>query len=335
MSCSPLLPSHSPTTAEPLPQAAAVVMRRITGWGSRGSRAATGRISFNSAVLVMGLMLPRAGSQQVYEACESAVSRRPYGGGVTTPAERFAALDVARAPRMLVAVGGTLEPDALVAAYRAGCFPWPSGEGVVDRTARRLARRGEVPFWAGEDEEIPWCSPDPRAVLLADRVVVSRSLRQTLRRSGWTTTMNTVFEDVMVGCATPAPGREDTWITRRMRAAYTALHRAGGAHSLEVWDGDELVGGLYGVLTGRVFSGESMFHRVADASKVALVDLCARLITAGIVLVDTQQATEHMQAMGQVLVARAEYLAVLASLRDGAVVLPRERLPVSRLVDGG
>jgi len=236
---------------------------------------------------------------------------------------------------MLVAVGGTLEPDALTAAYRAGCFPWPSGEGVVDRAARRLARRGAVPLWPGEDEEIPWCSPDPRAVLLADRVQVSRSLRQTLRRCGWTTTMNAAFEDVMAGCAAPAPGREDTWITRRMQAAYTALHRAGGAHSLEVWDGEELIGGLYGVLTGRVFSGESMFHRVDDASKVALVDLCARLLAAGVVLVDTQQATEHMQVMGQVMVDRAEYLAVLMSLRDDAVVLPRERLPVSRLVAGG
>ena len=250
---------------------------------------------------------------------------------VTTPAERFAALDVARAPRSLVAVGGTLEPGMLIAAYRAGCFPWPSGEGAVDRAARRLARRGQVPLWAGADADVPWCSPDPRAVLLPDTVVVSRSLRRTLRRSGWTTTMDAAFEHVMSGCAAPAPGREDTWITRRMRAAYTDLHRAGGAHSVEVWDDEELVGGLYGVLTGRVFSGESMFHRRPDASKVALVDLCARLQSAGVVLVDTQQATEHMQSMGQVLVHRQEYLEVLTAVRDHAVRLQTARLPAARL----
>lgn len=249
-----------------------------------------------------------------------------------SPAERFAALDVAGARRTLIAVGGTLEPATLVAAYRAGCFPWPSGEGEVDRAARRLARRGEVPFWPGEDEEIPWCSPEPRAVLLPGEVVVSRSLRRTLRRSGWTTTVDKAFDEVMAGCAASAPGREGTWITRRMRAAYSALHRAGGAHSLEVWDGDRLVGGLYGVRTGRVFSGESMFHVVPDASKVALVDLCARLVEGGVVLVDTQQETGHMQSMGQVLMHREDYLSVLRALRDEPATIPADRRPVDRLV---
>jgi leucyl/phenylalanyl-tRNA--protein transferase len=135
----------------------------------------------------------------------------------------------------------------------------------------------------------------------------------------------------MAGCAARAPGREDTWITDRMRSAYADLHREGGAHSIEVWDGDVLVGGLYGVLTGQVFSGESMFHRVDDASKVALVDLCDRLLTAGVVLIDTQQPTEHMASMGQVVVHRAEYLSVLARLRDRPAVLGADRLPVSRL----
>lgn len=249
------------------------------------------------------------------------------------PAELFEALDVAGAPRSLIALGGTLEPAMLTAAYRAGCFPWPSGEGEqsLDRPARRLVRRGEVTVWPGEDRSLPWCSPDPRAVLLADRVVLSRSLRRTLRRSGWATTMDAAFDDVMAGCAAPAPGREDTWITARMRTAYAALHRAGGAHSVEVWDGDRLVGGLYGVLTGRVFSGESMFHLVPDASKVALVDLCDRLLAAGVVLVDTQQATQHLLAMGQVVVRREEYLSVLSALRDQSVALDPTRLPVSRL----
>jgi leucyl/phenylalanyl-tRNA--protein transferase len=142
--------------------------------------------------------------------------------------------------------------------------------------------------------------------------------------------VDVAFDDVVAGCADR--GTEGTWITDRMREGYAELHRAGGAHSLEVWDGARLVGGLYGVLTGRVFSGESMFHAETDASKVALVDLCARLLEAGVVLVDTQQPTEHLAAMGQVLVHRAEYLQVLAALRDEVAVLPVDRRPVARLV---
>jgi leucyl/phenylalanyl-tRNA--protein transferase len=257
-----------------------------------------------------------------------------YGDRVSDPVELFEQLDVRSARRALVALGGTLEPTTLVAAYRAGCFPWPSSgsdEKPLRRQARRLARRGEVPLWPGEDGLVPWCSPDPRAVLLADRVVVSRSLRRTLRRSGWETTVDAAFDDVVAGCAAPARGREETWITDRMRAAYSALHLAGGAHSVEVWDGSRLIGGLYGVLTGRVFSGESMFHLVPDASKVAVVDLCARLLDAGVMLVDTQQPTEHMATMGQVVVHRADYLDVLEHLRDEAATLAPDRRPVSEL----
>jgi leucyl/phenylalanyl-tRNA--protein transferase len=250
-----------------------------------------------------------------------------------TPAELFESIDVAGAPRSLLAVGGTLEPEMLRAAYRSGCFPWPASdeERSMERAVRRLVRRGSVPAWPGSDELVPWCSPDPRAVLLADRVRLSRSLRATLRRSGWETTLDVAFDEVMAGCAAPAPGREGTWITGRMRAAYSALHREGNAHSVEVWDGDRLVGGLYGVLTGRVFSGESMFHVVRDASKVALVDLCDRLLAAGVVLIDTQQPTDHMASMGQVVVRREEYLSVLSILRDQVVDLDPRRLPVSRL----
>ena len=250
------------------------------------------------------------------------------------PAELFEALDVVGARRSLIALGGTLEPSTLIAAYRAGCFPWPSSgedEQSLERSARRLVRRGEVPLWPGEDGFVPWCSPDPRAVLLADRLAVSRSLRRTLRSSGWETTLDTAFDEVMAGCSASAPGREETWITGRMRRAYSALHRVGGAHSVEVWAGDRLVGGLYGVLTGRVFSGESMFHLAPDASKVALVDLCARLLAAGVVLIDTQQPSEHMVSMGQVVVPREEYLSVLSALRDQPAALSTARLPVHRL----
>ncbi len=131
----------------------------------------------------------------------------------------------------------------------------------------------------------------------------------------------------MAGCA----ARDETWITGRMRAGYAALHADGGAHSIEVWDGDRLVGGLYGVLTGRVFSGESMFHRETDASKVALVDLVARLRVAGVAVLDTQQATGHLASLGQVLVRRADYLAALRVLRDEPAVLPRGRRDASAL----
>jgi leucyl/phenylalanyl-tRNA--protein transferase len=246
------------------------------------------------------------------------------------PAAFFASLDVVGARRELVALGGTLEPDTLVAAYRAGCFPWPSSgpaDAPLERQARRLARSGRVPVLPGTDGLVPWCSPHPRAVLLADQLHVPRTVRQVLRRSGWETTVDAAFDRVLAGCAE----RPETWITPRMQQAYAALHRRGVAHSLEVWEGAELVGGLYGVLTGSVFSGESMFHLRSGASKVAVVDLCDRLLEVGVVLVDTQQETEHMGAMGQVLAGRDEYVRAVHALRDRAVQVPADRRPVSRL----
>jgi leucyl/phenylalanyl-tRNA--protein transferase len=249
-------------------------------------------------------------------------------------ADFFARLDVAGAPRELIALGGTLDVDTLVAAYRAGCFPWPATgpyEASLERDARRLVRRREVPLLPGTDPTallMPWMSPHPRPVLLPDRVEVNRSLRRRLRHCGWETTMDHAFDAVIAGCA----DRDSTWITDQMQAAYRALHRAGVAHSLEVWAGDELVGGLYGVLTGRVFSGESMFYRTADASKVAVVDLCQRFVEAGVVLVDTQDESDHMARLGQVLLHRDDYLDVLHHFRDEPVDLPTERRPAARLV---
>ena len=226
-----------------------------------------------------------------------------------------------------------LDVDTLVAAYRAGCFPWPATgryEASLDREARRLVRRGDVPLLPGSDLSgvlMPWMSPHPRPVLLPDRVTVPRSLRQRLRRCGWETTMDHAFDAVIAGCA----DRPETWITDEMQAAYRALHRAGVAHSLEVWSGDELVGGLYGVLTGRIFSGESMFHRTADASKAAVVDLCQRCVEAGVVLLDTQDESDHMARLGQVLLHRDDYLDVLHHFRDEAVTVDGDRRPVARL----
>lgn len=255
----------------------------------------------------------------------------PYRGRVPAqPKDPFARLDVASAPRDLVALGGTLDPPTLLAAYRAGCFPWPAAgphAAALERSARALARRGQVPVLPGDDGLVPWCSLDPRAVLLADRVVVSRSLRSRLRNCGWTATVDAAFDQVVAGCA----DRPSTWITARIRQAYGRLHRDGGARSVEVWDGDRLIGGLYGVPVGSVFCGESMFHLEPDASKVALVELCDRLLEAGGRLVDVQQGTPHLASLGQVLVSRREYLRVLSRLRDRPMELAVDRRPVARL----
>ncbi|MCU1691302.1 MAG: aat [Frankiales bacterium] len=248
------------------------------------------------------------------------------------PAAFFEALDVVGAPLELVALGGTLEPDTLQAAYRTGCFPWPasgSDERALTRQVRRLARNRRVPVLDGDDGLVPWCSPHPRAVLLTDRMTVPRSVRQLLRRSSWTTTLDVAFDQVLAGCA----AREETWINARMREAYGQLHRRGLAHSVEVWDGDRLVGGLYGVLTGRVFSGESMFHVVSGASKVALVDLCLRLREAGVLVLDTQQESDHLAALGQVLVSREEYVGAVRALRDSPAVLPPGRRAAASLAE--
>ena len=270
----------------------------------------------------------------VARAGAPALSSDSGDGGIAT-ADPFAALDVVGAPRSLIAIGGTLDVPTLVSAYRAGCFPWPSDdedERALRRSTRRLVRRAQVPVLPGPDVHVPWCAPDPRAVLLPDEVVVRRSLRQRLRTCGWETTVDAAFDQVVAGCA----DRDSTWITSRMRAAYAELHRSPPAGtvracSVEVWDGAALVGGLYGVLVGQVFCGESMFHRATDASKVALVELCVRLREAGGRLVDVQEETPHLASLGQVLVRRADYVAVLTALRDTPVRLATDRRPAARL----
>ncbi len=203
--------------------------------------------------------------------------------------------DPSKAPaRAPLARGGKLDAPNLIAAYRAGIFPWYSA--------------GEPVKW--------WC-PDPRFVMRPADFRLTDSLKKTLRKKGWSVTFDQQFETVMRRCAeVPRPGQDGTWITAEMIAAYVALHRAGHAHSVEVrWHG-ELVGGLYGVAVGRIFHGESMFHRRSDASKVGFVRLVERLIAAGFVLIDCQMPTEHLASLGAFAVRRADFLACLRAQRD-------------------
>ena len=206
-----------------------------------------------------------------------------------------------------LAVGADLDVETLVDAYRRGVFPWPH-PGMP----------------------LPWFSPDPRAVIEPRAVHVSRSLRRWLRRCAWQTTVDADFDGVVAACAA-RPAHEGTWITREMRRAYGRLHRRGWAHSLEVWDGEVLVGGIYGVRVGGCLTAESMFHRATNASKVALVDLCHRWAEAGGALLDVQLPTPHLASMGAREIPRAAFLATLEAVRDEVVCMETARLPVSRL----
>lgn len=188
-----------------------------------------------------------------------------------------------------LAWGGDLAPATLLDAYARGIFPWPAPDGTV--------------FW--------W-SPDPRAVIPLDGLHVSRTLRRTLRSGRFRTTRDEAFPAVVSACG-DRPG-EGTWITPGMAAAYTRLHHLGHAHSVEVWDpAGELVGGVYGVVRGAAFMGESMFHRTADASKVALVALVEHLRARAFTLFDVQLPTPHLARMGAVELAREVYLDRLAA----------------------
>ena len=164
---------------------------------------------------------------------------------------------------------------------------------------------------SADDPTLFWVEPEIRGVIPFDRFRISSRLARTVRSDVFTVTVDTAFKAVIAGCAAPQPGRDDTWINKRIRDLYVGLHELGHAHSVEVWLDDELVGGLYGVSLGRAFFGESMFHRSRDASKVALVHLVARLIAGGFTLLDTQYVTEHLRSFGAVEIPRRRYRALL------------------------
>jgi leucyl/phenylalanyl-tRNA---protein transferase len=190
-------------------------------------------------------------------------------------------------PPGLLCAGADLSVDRLLDAYRHGIFPWYS--------------RGEPVLW--------W-SPDPRMVLHCDELKVSRSLAKSLRNKGYEVRVDSAFARVLEGCA----AREETWLGDRMRAAYLALHRSGHAHSFETWRNGELAGGLYGVMIGRMFYGESMFSRATDASKVALVHLVEFLRQRDCPLIDCQMSTPLLASLGAREIPRRAFLRTVSAL---------------------
>jgi leucyl/phenylalanyl-tRNA--protein transferase len=188
-------------------------------------------------------------------------------------------------PNGLLAAGGDLSARRLIDAYTRGIFPW-----------------------FGDDDPILWWSPDPRMVLYTSEIHISRSLRKTIRSGKFRVTLDSCFRQVLEGCAEPRRRQDGTWITAEMAEAYDHLFRLGYAHSVEVWADDRLAGGLYGVAVGRMFFGESMFSRVPDASKVALVGLSLQLELWGIACVDCQMATTHLSSMGAREIPRRQFL---------------------------
>lgn len=194
----------------------------------------------------------------------------------------------------LLALGGDLSPERLLLAYSQGIFPWYA-----------------------ENLPILWHSPDPRMIMTTRDLIVQRSLRKTIRRRPYELKMDTAFAQVLEGCSSvPRPGQAGTWLIPEMVDAYTKLHELGFAHSIEAWQGDTLVGGLYGVSLGAAFFGESMFARAPDASKVAFVASVRQLDAWGIGLIDCQVHTEHLERFGAYETSRLGYLELLKIALD-------------------
>ncbi|MBN2645224.1 MAG: leucyl/phenylalanyl-tRNA--protein transferase [Desulfuromonadaceae bacterium] len=185
----------------------------------------------------------------------------------------------------LLAVGGDLSPERLLLAYSCGIFPWNH-----------------------PDDPLLWWSPDPRCVLFPDQIHVSRSLAKTLRSNRFRISYNQAFELCMEGCSSAGQRAQGTWISPQIKDAYAQLHRLGFAHSVECWEKDQLVGGLYGIALGRYFCGESMFHLRPDASKTALVALAQQLDQRGYQMIDCQLPTAHLHSLGACDIPREQFL---------------------------
>ena len=223
------------------------------------------------------------------------------------PADAFPEPSLAlREPNGLLAIGGDLSPRRLLAAYARGIFPWYED--------------GQPPLW--------W-SPDPRAILRPASFHTSRSLKRSLGRAGFEVSVDQCFAEVVEACATRR-GAVGTWLIPEMRAAYQRLHELGVAHSIEIWSGSTLTGGLYGIALGRVFFGESMFSRRTDASKVALVQLAQIAEQAGFAFIDCQLPSAHLSSLGSICLPRAQFLAELRVLLTGAEAPARWLAPLAR-----
>ena len=215
------------------------------------------------------------------------MNRRPYLLS-DDPDASFPPLELAlRRPDGLLAVGGDLSPTRLLNAYRHGIFPWYSN-----------------------GQPILWWSPDPRVVFRTEAFELSSRFRRSLRNSTWVLRADTAFGEVINACAqSPRDGQDGTWITPEMKAAYVELHRLGHSHSVEVFDGQRLVGGIYGVAIGRMFFGESMFSGESGGSKVALAGLARRLSEWGWPLIDAQLENPHLMSLGAVRMPRRDFIA--------------------------
>lgn len=206
----------------------------------------------------------------------------------------FPALNKAlREPNGLLAAGGDLSSARLLAAYRHGCFPWYQ-----------------------DGQPLLWWSPNPRTVLQPDNLHISRSLRKVLRSDQFSVTFDHNFAEVIRACAAPRNEEHGTWITNEMQAAYFELYKQGYAHSVEVWQHDKLVGGLYGLAIGKLFFGESMFSRTSNASKVGFVTLVSALKAAGFMLIDCQMPTDHLSSFGAHNITRDDFAEYLAKYLD-------------------
>lgn len=196
-------------------------------------------------------------------------------------------------PNGLLAFGGDLTEQRLLLAYSSGIFPWFS-----------------------QGEPIMWWSPNPRGILPLDNFQASKSLKKFARNCAYQITINTAFSQVIDFCATIPRDDSGTWITNKMITAYKDLHKLGHAHSVEVWSDQTLVGGLYGVVVGKVFCGESMFHKATNASKLAMLNLVALLKGQGAEFIDCQMQNPHLASLGCIELPRAEFLTMLAKQRQ-------------------
>lgn len=252
-------------------------------------------------------------------------------------ASMWEAVDLASAPAQApVAFGGELNPESLLAAYRHGVYPFPA-DTADHRLINEVAYQADVEAGrirllpgSGEPFSVAWCSPDPRPLIRAGEAHLPRSLRKQLRNKlDWTTTVDRCFERVVLRCRA---NREHRWLTDTLVAALCALHERGHAHSVEVWDGDDLAGGTFGVRAGSVFSADSQFTVRSGAGRVAVADLARRFAEAGGVAVDVQHDGDHARSLGARPVPRPRYLHLLRTPADGPE-LSRERLPARRLAE--